>query len=127
MTETLLILIIALLSVNLIFVGIYIVLVLKEVRGAIARMNEILESISAISAAVATPVVGAAGAVSAFTEGLKAFNKLQSIRKRVKKKAVGTRQQHPPAEGAVQHSPTEATGGRYPANQSPAQAQQYEQ
>ena len=86
MAETLLILIIALLSVNLIFVGIYIVLVLKEVRSAIARMSEILESISAISAAVATPVVGAAGAVSAFTEGLKAFNKLQSIRQRVKKK-----------------------------------------
>lgn len=86
MTDTLLVLIIALLSVNLIFVGVYIVLVLKEVRSAVVKMNEILESISAISAAVATPVVGAAGAVSAFSEGLKAFHKLQSIRKRGKKK-----------------------------------------
>lgn len=86
MTDTLLVLIIALLSVNLIFVGVYIVLVLKEVRSAVVKMNEILESISAISAAVATPVVGAAGAVSAFTEGLKAFNKLQKIRQRGKNK-----------------------------------------
>lgn len=86
MTDTLLVLIIALLSVNLIFVGVYIVLVLKEVRSAVVRMNEILESISAISAAVATPVVGAAGAVSAFSEGLKAFNKLQKIRQRGKNK-----------------------------------------
>lgn len=88
MTETLLVLIIALLAANLLFVGIYIVLVLKEVRSAVVKMNEILESISAISAAVATPVVGAAGAVSAFTEGLKAFRKLQSIRERVGKKGV---------------------------------------
>lgn len=85
MTETLLVLIIALLSANLLFVGVYIVLVLKEVRSAVVKMNEILESISAISAAVATPVVGAAGAVTAFTQGLKAFNKLQTIRKRGKK------------------------------------------
>lgn len=86
MTETLLVLIIALLAANLLFVGIYIVFVLKEVRSAVVKMNEILESISAISAAVATPVVGAAGAVSAFTEGLKAFHKVQSIRERVRKK-----------------------------------------
>lgn len=86
MTETLLILIIALLSVNLLFVGVYIVLVLKEVRSAVIKMNEILESISAISSAVVTPVVGASGAVTAFTEGLKAFNKLQALRKRSKKK-----------------------------------------
>jgi len=86
MTDTLLVLIIALLTVNLLFVGVYIVLVLKEVKSAVVKMNEILESISAISAAVATPVVGASGAVTAFTEGLKAFNKLKSIRKRGKKK-----------------------------------------
>jgi len=92
MTETLLVLIIALLTVNLLFVGVYIVLVLKEVRSTVIKMNEILESISAISAAVATPVVGAAGAVTAFTEGLKAFNKLQSIRQRGKNRPEA----HPP-------------------------------
>lgn len=87
MTETLLVLIIALLTVNLLFVGVYIVLVLKEVRSTITKMNEILESVSAISAAVATPVVGAAGAVTAFTQGLKAYNKLKNIREGAEKKA----------------------------------------
>lgn len=87
MTETLLVLIIALLTVNLLFVGIYIVLVLKEVRSTVVKMNEILESVSAISAAVATPVVGAAGAVTAFTQGLKAYNKLKNIRGGAEKKA----------------------------------------
>lgn len=87
MTETLLVVIIALLSANLLFVGVYIVLVLKEVRGTVIRMNEILESISAISSAVATPVVGAAGAVTAFTQGLKAYDKLKNIRGRSAQKA----------------------------------------
>jgi hypothetical protein len=84
MTETLLIIIIGLLSINLIFVGVYIVLVLKEVRSALARANEILECVSAISSAISTPVVGSSGAVAAFTEGIKAFGKLQKIRARMK-------------------------------------------
>jgi len=99
MTETLLVLIIALLTVNLLFVGVYIALVLKEVRSAVIKMNEILDSISAISAAVATPVVGAAGAVTAFTEGLKAFHKLQTIRQRGKNRPdlpAGKAGAHPP-------------------------------
>ncbi len=87
MTDTLLVLIIALLTVNLLFVGVYIVLVLKEVRNTVVKMNEILDSISAISAAVATPVVGAAGAVTAFTEGLRAYNKLKDVRERVGRKS----------------------------------------
>ena len=88
MTETLLVIVIGLLSVNLIFVGVYIVLVLKEVRSALARMNEILECVSAISSAIATPVVGSSGAVSAFTEGVRAFGKLQKIRARMKEEKL---------------------------------------
>lgn len=86
MTETLLLIIIALLTVNLLFVGVYIVLVLKEVRGTIIKTNEILESVSAISSAIATPVIGAAGAIASFTEGLKAFNKLKGIHEKMKVK-----------------------------------------
>jgi hypothetical protein len=85
MTETLLLIIIALLTVNLLFVGVYIVLVLKEVRSTVVKMNEILGNISAISSAVATPVIGAAGAVTAFTEGLKAYNKLKGLRGKTKR------------------------------------------
>ena len=79
-TQVLLVIIIALLSVNLIFVGVYIVMILKEVRRAVAKVNDILESASEVSSAVAKPIVGASGAISAFTEGVKAFKMLKSIR-----------------------------------------------
>jgi len=90
MADTLLVLVIALLTVNLLFVGVYIVLVLKEVRSAVIKMNEVMDSISAITAAVATPVVGAAGAVTAFTQGLKAYKKLKGIHNRAVK-STGSR------------------------------------
>lgn len=86
-SQTLLVIIIALLSANLIFVGIYIVLILKEVRTTVTKINEILDSASDVSRAMATPIVGASGAFSAFTEGVKAFKILKGLRQ--KKKVVG--------------------------------------
>ena len=77
MTETLLLVIIALLTVNILFVGVYIVLVLKEVRQAIAKMNQILDSFSTISSAIANPVSSASGFFSAVVEGVKAFHQIQ--------------------------------------------------
>lgn len=81
-TQTLLVIIIALLSANLIFVGIYIVLILKEVRQTVTKINEILDSASAVSTAMATPIVGASGAINAFSEGVKAFKFLKDLRNR---------------------------------------------
>jgi len=78
MTETLLLIIIALLTVNILFVGVYIVLVLKEVRQAIAKMNQILDSFSTISTAIANPVSSASGFFSAIVEGVKAFHQIQN-------------------------------------------------
>jgi glucose uptake protein GlcU len=77
MTETLLLVIIALLTVNILFVGVYIVLVLKEVRQAITKMNQILDSFSTISSAIANPVSSASGFFSAIVEGVKAFHQIQ--------------------------------------------------
>lgn len=77
MTETLLLVIIALLTVNILFVGVYIVLVLKEVRQAIGKMNKILDSFSAISAAIANPISGASGFFAAIVDGVKAFHQIQ--------------------------------------------------
>lgn len=87
-TQTLLVIIIALLSANLIFVGIYIVLILKEVRTTVTKINEILDSAASVSNAVATPIVGASGAIAAFTEGIKAFNMLRGLSSAKKKKVV---------------------------------------
>ena len=69
-TQTLLVIVIALLAVNLIFVGFYIVLILKEVRTSITKMNTFLDTVNEVGDAVADPIVGASGAVSAFTQGL---------------------------------------------------------
>ena len=79
MTETLLLVVIALLTVNILFVGVYIVLVLKEVRQAVGKMNQILDSFSAISTAIANPVSSASGFFSAVVEGVKAFHKIQDV------------------------------------------------
>lgn len=84
MTETLLLVVIALLTVNILFVGVYIVLVLKEVRQSITKINQILDSFAAISSAVATPIAGASGAVTAITEGAKALRKIREVAKHKK-------------------------------------------
>lgn len=78
-TQTLLVIIIALLSANLIFVGIYIVLILKEVKTTVMKINEILDSAATVSNAVATPIAGASGAISAFTEGIQAFKVIRGL------------------------------------------------
>ena len=79
MTDTLLLVIIALLTVNVLFVGIYIVLVLKEVRQTVLKLNRILDSFSAISNAIATPIAQAPGVVSAIVEGIKAAKSIQEV------------------------------------------------
>ena len=78
-TQTLLVIVIALLAVNLIFVGFYIVLILKEVRTSITKMNTFLDTVNEVSDAVADPIVGASGAVSAFTQGMKTFGIIKKL------------------------------------------------
>lgn len=70
-TNSLLVLIIGLLTLNLLFVGVYIVLVLKEVRESVRKANEILDSAAKISASVAEPIVGVSGMLSGFMQGLR--------------------------------------------------------
>lgn len=77
-TQFLLVLIIGLLSVNLLFVGVYIVLVLKEVRNSIFKFNEILETANQLTKSLAAPVITAAGTIEAFIQGLKAMQMLKA-------------------------------------------------
>jgi len=78
-SQTLLIIVIVLLSVNLLFVGFYIVLILKEVRTSVTKMNAFLDTVNEVSSAVADPIVGASGAVSAFTQGVRAFGIIKKM------------------------------------------------
>jgi len=76
-TNTLLIFIIALLTTNLLFVGIYIVLVLKEVRSAFAKVNTILESAQEVTDSVSEPIVNASKFLNGIIQGVKLIRGLK--------------------------------------------------
>ncbi|NIT03782.1 hypothetical protein GTO10_02515 [Candidatus Saccharibacteria bacterium] len=88
MNNTLLLVIIALLTVNILFVGLYIVLVLKEIRQSVMKVNRILDSLSSISSAIASPVSQAPGVISAVVEGIKAVKSIQDSLTKKKKVEV---------------------------------------
>ena len=77
-TQFLLVLIIGLLSINLLFVGVYIVLVLKEVRNSITKFNEILETANQVTKSLAAPLITTAGTLEAFLQGFKAVQTMKA-------------------------------------------------
>lgn len=79
MTDTLLLVVIALLAANVLLVGVYIVLVLKEVRQSVVRINQILDSFATISNAISHPISQAPGIISAVTEGIRAVKSVQEM------------------------------------------------
>ena len=79
-TQFLLVLIIGLLSVNLLFVGVYIVLVLKEVKNSLAKFNEILETANQVTRSLAAPIITTAGTIEAFLHGFKAVQTMKARR-----------------------------------------------
>ena len=84
-TQFLLVLIIGLLSVNLLFVGVYIVLVLKEVRTSLTKFNEVLETANQVTKSLAAPIIATAGTLEAFLHGFKAVQTLK-VRKQARQK-----------------------------------------
>lgn len=85
-TQTLLVLILLLLTINILFVGVYIVLVLKEVRGSVVRVNKILDSADQVAEALSRPVVGMAGALEGLTEGLRVVKAVRNLKKAVSRR-----------------------------------------
>ena len=59
--------------------GVYLVLVLKELRSTIARVNDILETTENVVASLSSPVVGLSTALSTFTQGFKIFKSLKDL------------------------------------------------
>lgn len=78
-SQILLLIVVVLLSINLLFVGFYIALILKEVRASVLKMNALLDTVNEVSTAVADPIVGASGAVNAFTQGVQAFGLIKKM------------------------------------------------
>jgi len=81
-TQFLLVLIIGLLSVNLLFVGVYIVLVLKEVRESLRKFNEIIETANQLTKSLAAPIIAAAGTIEAAIQGFKAVQMLKAKKRK---------------------------------------------
>ena len=80
LNSTLLIVILGVLSVNVLFVGIYIVLVLREVRNSISKLNRIIETVDGVVSSVAAPILGASAAVTALTKSSKLLKFLDTFK-----------------------------------------------
>ena len=78
-TEILLILIVFLLTFNLIFVGIYIVLVLKDFRTTLQKLNSVLDDAHEVTAAVKKPVKEVSEIAEGLSAGLRAVPFLSNL------------------------------------------------
>jgi hypothetical protein len=78
--QVVLIFILALLTINLVVVGVYVVLVLKEVRATVKRANTILDSADHLSEFLANPLSAFSGILEAVVQGFKTIQEVRSIR-----------------------------------------------
>ena len=77
--QLVLVFILAVLTVNLVFVGIYLVLVLKEFRQTIKKTNSVLDDVSQMTDTIANPMMALGGIVSAVTQVVKAIKSVKSV------------------------------------------------
>lgn len=82
--QAILIFILALLTLNLIAVGVYVILVLKEFRETIKKANMVLDDVHDVTDAVSNPISTIAGIISGVTESVKAVKSISSLMDRKK-------------------------------------------
>lgn len=78
--QVILIFILALLTINIIIVGVYVIIVLKELRVTIKKSNEVLDNIHSVTNTVVNPITSLVGIVSGVVEGFKAVKSITSLR-----------------------------------------------
>lgn len=76
--QTVLVFILALLTINLVVVGVYVVGVLKELRETIRRANALLDTADSITSLVSNPLNVVTTLVGAAVEGYKAVQEAKS-------------------------------------------------
>ena len=84
--QTVLILILILLTINLIAVGIYVLLVLKEFRETVRKANMVLDDVHEVTDAVSNPISTIAGIFSGVTQSVNAVKSISSLLDSSKKK-----------------------------------------
>lgn len=78
--QVILVFILALLTVNLMIVGFYVVTVLKELRETIRKSNTILENVHSVTDSVSNPLTSIAGLLNGLTQGIKAVKSITTLR-----------------------------------------------
>ncbi len=78
--QVILIFILALLTINLIVVGVYVVMVLKELRDTIKKVNSVVGNMEGLSDFISNPLTAFSGILSAVIDGYKAVKEVKSIR-----------------------------------------------
>lgn len=81
-----LIIVLTLLAINLIAVGIYVILVLKDFRETIRKANKVLDNVGDVTGVVSGPVSTLAGIISGFGQSVKAVKEISNLVDRPKKK-----------------------------------------
>ena len=77
--QGILIFILAVLTVNLIAVGIYVILVLKDFRETIKKANSVLDNVHEVTDMVANPITSLAGVIAGVTQGVKAIKSISTL------------------------------------------------
>lgn len=85
--QTILIFILMLLALNLIGVGVYVVLVLKEFRETLKKANLVLDNVHDVTDVVANPITTIAGLIAGVSQGVKAVKSISSLMGDTKKEA----------------------------------------
>lgn len=78
--QVVLVFILALLAINLIIVGVYVVLVLRELRETISKANSVLDNVHKASGFLSNPLGAFSGIINAVVDGYKAVKSIKSIR-----------------------------------------------
>lgn len=78
--QLVLVLILSILTVNLLVVGFYIIVTLKDFRETLTKMNKVLDDTSIIVHGVANPLTILTGLVSAFSNAISTSKAITSLR-----------------------------------------------
>ena len=77
--QIILIVILAILTINLIAVGVYVILVLRDFRETVKKANEVLDNVHQVTDIVANPSTTIAGIIAGVTKGVRAVRAISSL------------------------------------------------
>lgn len=82
--QLLLVLVVTALTTLLVFVGIQVVYILREIREAMQKVNKVLDDAGTISESVAKPIAGVSGFLTGIQSGAKLMKLLRDDKKEEK-------------------------------------------